>query len=388
MTQEIINKLKSFINSKHCTLLGVGVISKNVVDSAIELANEYNIPLMLIASRRQIEAKKFGGGYVDNCTTETFARYVRDKDKGNNIILCRDHGGLWQNNFEIEQNFTLHEAMESAKESFRVDIESGFEILHIDTSIDIHENINTNESLSRIFGLYSYCCSIAKQLGKEILFEIGSEEQNPDGKNTDIEYVISKTQKFCEINSLPYPSFVVVQTGTKVLETQNIGMFDEIFGHSLVIPKESEIPHLLEMCNKYSIFLKEHNTDYLSDRSLQWHPKLGIHASNVAPEFGVVETKIFIQILEIYKLYDIVNEFLKLSYESKKWEKWMMPDSTTTDREKATISGHYVFSDPRFIDLKNVAIKELKKYNIDLDKELKIQIKNSMMRYLINFNMI
>ena len=37
-------------------------MSKNCVDVTIDVANRYNIPLMIIASRRQIECKEFGGG--------------------------------------------------------------------------------------------------------------------------------------------------------------------------------------------------------------------------------------------------------------------------------------------------------------------------------------
>ena len=44
--------------------------------------------------------------------------------------------------------------------------------------------------------------------------------------------------------------------------------------------------------------MKEHNTDYLTDESLRWHPKIGIHAANVAPEFGVSETLSLIKILK------------------------------------------------------------------------------------------
>ena len=49
---EIISKNKS-------TLLGVGPMSLNCVNATIELANENNIPLMMIASRRQIDSKKW-----------------------------------------------------------------------------------------------------------------------------------------------------------------------------------------------------------------------------------------------------------------------------------------------------------------------------------------
>ena len=73
--------LKIFQKNKKCTLLGVGPMSKNITESAIEIANDFNIPLMLIASRRQIDSEEFGGGYVNNWTTKEFAKFVRNKDK-------------------------------------------------------------------------------------------------------------------------------------------------------------------------------------------------------------------------------------------------------------------------------------------------------------------
>ena len=50
---------------------------------------------------------------------------------------------------------------------------------------------------------------------------------------------------------------------------------------------------MVDICNRYGIFMKEHNTDYLSTDSLKWQPRLGIHAANIAPEFGVAETKAY-----------------------------------------------------------------------------------------------
>ena len=39
---------------------------------------------------------------------------------------------------------------------------------------------------------------------------------------------------------------------------------------------------MIDICNKYNVLMKEHNTDYLSNEALSWHPRLGIHAANVA----------------------------------------------------------------------------------------------------------
>ena len=44
--------------------------------------------------------------------------------------------------------------------------------------------------------------------------------------------------------------------------------------------------------------MKAHNTDYLSDKALSWYPRLGIHAANIAPEFGVAESISYIKVLE------------------------------------------------------------------------------------------
>ena len=63
--------------------------------------------------------------------------------------------------------------------------------------------------------------------------------------------------------------------------------------------------------------MKEHNADYLSNHSLSLHPKLGIHATNVAPEFGVEETKALIEILKKHRQTKFLENFYEISYNSK-----------------------------------------------------------------------
>ncbi len=385
----IKNKLQSIINDRKCTLLGVGPMSLNCVDATIDLSSKYNIPIFLIASRRQIDSEEFNGGYVNNWTTQKFADYVLDNDKKGKVLLARDHGGPWQNNKEVDQNLSLKRAMESAKNSYKADIDAGFDILHIDPSIDIHDNPNVDEILNRVFELYSFCWSYAQQSNKEILFEIGTEEQS-GSTNTqeELDYTLNSIINFCKKNNIRKPSFVVIQSGTKVKEMKNVGSFDSPFRVADELPAEIQIPKMIEICNKYGIMMKEHNTDYLSNETLQWHPRLGIHASNVAPEFGVCETIKLVSILEENGLKSLANDFLSLSFNSNKWKKWMMKESDTNDRDKAIISGHYVFSNPDCIELKNKASKILASKDIDLELVLKEAVKTSILRYLVNFRLI
>ena len=203
------------------TILGVGPMSTNCIDAVIELSNEYEIPILLIASRRQIDAKEFGGGYVNHWTTDQFAEYVFARDKGGNVYLCRDHGGPWQNTVEQEKNLGFYKAMESAKYSYRMDIDSGFQIIHIDPSIDIHKSPSMEEIIDRVLELYEYCWSYAEKQHKSIEFEIGTEEQSGStGSVLEFEKMLQHINRYCDKYHMPRPLFVVVQNGTKVLETR------------------------------------------------------------------------------------------------------------------------------------------------------------------------
>tara|TARA_Y100000816_G_scaffold292340_1_gene287087 strand:- start:3178 stop:4326 length:1149 start_codon:yes stop_codon:yes gene_type:complete len=380
----IYKKIANFVESKCCTLLGIGPMSKNCVDAVIDLANENDAPLILIASRRQIDSEEFGGGYVNNWTTIKYAEYVRSKNFKKNIILARDHGGPWQNDVEVKNNLSLKDAMASAKRSYKNDIDAGFQILHIDPSIDLHESPNVDRVLERVYELYDYCYSYAKKNNKDIIFEIGTEEQS-GSTNTqeELEYTLASMKEFCKKNKFPFPSFVVIQAGTRVMETRNIGSFDSPIRVENEIPPEIQLPKMISICNKYGIYMKEHNTDYLSNDALNWHPKLGIHSANVAPEFGVAETRELIDILKSNNLNNLAEEFIKLSFSSDKWKKWMLSDGLATDQDKAIIAGHYIFSQKQFIELKLEASKKI----TNLDLLLKEAVRKSILRYTKAFRL-
>ncbi len=193
---------------------------------------------------------------------------------------------------------------------------------------------------------------------------------------------------FCEKHNLPFPTFVVIQTGTKVKEMKNVGSLDSPIRVIDQLPSEIQIPKMIEICNKYQIMMKEHNADYLSNESLHWHPRLGIHAANVAPEFGVKETISLLKILEENNLKKIADKFLELAFSSEKWKKWLLRPSKLTDREKSILAGHYVFSTNICKELKEEAAQELALKGINLNQFLKESIKKSIIRYLTNFRLL
>ena len=172
------------------------------------------------------------------------------------------------------------------------------------------------------------------------------------------------------------------------METRNVGSFDTPVRVADELPAEIQLPKMIEICNRYGIFMKEHNTDYLSDEALQWHPRLGIHAANVAPEFGVTETLALISVLENNGLSKLADRFLQLAYDSNKWDKWMLANTQATDRDRSIIAGHYVFSKPECAELKAEASMELAAKGVELEPHLKQQVKQCILRYLRNFRLV
>jgi tagatose-1,6-bisphosphate aldolase non-catalytic subunit AgaZ/GatZ len=384
----ILERLRAVTDARK-TLLGVGPMSMNCINASIEISNEREIPILLIASRRQIDSEAFAGGYVNNWTTEQFADYVIENDKKGKILLCRDHGGPWQNQSEVAGNFSLRRAMDSAKESYRADIQSGFQVIHIDTSVDIHGTPSRQEVLDRCFELMEFCWSESQKLNKEIIFEIGTEEQSGStNSKEELETTLRAVSQYCKKSKIPFPAFTVIQCGTRVMETRNVGSFDSPVRVLNEIPTEIQLPQMIDTCNQFGIMMKEHNTDYLSDDALKWHPRLGIHAANVAPEFGVTETRAIVELYEENGLQKEAEKLLAIAFDSKKWFKWMLKETVATDRDRAIIAGHYVFSNPDFIEVKEKASEILLKKGIDTDFVLKSKLKMSISRYLKNFRLI
>jgi len=381
------NLLNAIHNQSH-TLLCVGPLSTNIIDVAIDFSNRLNSPMILVASRRQIEAKEFGSGYVNNWSTEELIEYVNAKD-GKNIFFERDHGGPWQSTYEIKKNANVQESMAIAKRSYEVDIDAGMHIIHIDPTIPVAgEQLTYEVVLSRLFELYGHVSEYAKTKNKKILIEVGTEEQS--GSYTDLnqmEDFIERIQSFCKKNSFENPLFIVIQTGAKVIESRNVGLFERGTNYD----KMHLIKNIMDssaLAKKHGIFIKEHNADYLSFENLALRPAIGIKASNVAPEFGYLESKALFSLLNMYGTRYDVEKFIDVVYSSKKWEKWVMPESNLKRSEKVMLAAHYCYSDPEIVKIKENLEYKLRGKDIDMNAYLKKAVTASLYKYGSAFGLV
>jgi hypothetical protein len=236
-------------------------------------------------------------------------------------------------------------AMLSALCSLVHDIDAGMEILHIDTTLEPPGEADPHDAMRRLLSLYQDATRYARNCGRRIEFEIGFENQREGvHDHREFEGVLKATLAELERLCLPRPLFVVAQTGTKVLETQNAGELMRIEHRARVL---AEVRAIATICERFGVRLKAHNCDYLDDHAWRGLASAGIGGANVAPEYGVLETRAFLRLLERASLVTARNGFLQLACDSGAWKKWMAPGSRAGDEEKAVIAGHYVFATPR-----------------------------------------
>jgi D-tagatose-1,6-bisphosphate aldolase subunit GatZ/KbaZ len=388
------------------TLLGIGPMSRNLIVASLELAKEKDFPILFIASRNQVDAKELGGGYVCNWDQrgfkEAIAEIAKEVDFTGLYYLCRDHGGPWQRDNERNSHLPEANAMELAKKSYVEDLVNSFDLLHIDPTKDpyvVGKSIDMEVVLQRTINLIEYVEMERKHRGlPEIGYEVGTEETN-GGLTSQDSYEIFIQQLTSELSKrgLPIPVFIVGQTGTLTRLTENVGEFNY---HSSKL--------LADTAKKYGVGLKEHNGDYLDDYIILDHPSLNITAMNVAPEFGYIETKAY---LELIRLEEKEFENGRLAVKSNlkrvmseeavnsgRWKKWVIGDDVHLSVEAilgeaeltatiCEICGHYTYENEEVKREMTVLYENMKTLGIDGNRYVLDKIKNSIDRYVQCFNL-
>ena len=212
------------------TLLGIGPMSEEVIYAGLVLAREDDFPLILIASRNQIDSKEFGAGYVNGWDQKEFGskidKMAREVGFKGLLYKCRDHGGPWQRDREKKEKLPPKDAMEIAKKSFLADIEAGFNLLHIDPTKDPHKK-DTRLVIERTIELIEFLENERTVRGlEEIGYEVGTEDiQGGLTDNSVFRDFLKEIVSQLKRKNLPLPDFIVGQTGTLVKMTKNVGTF-------------------------------------------------------------------------------------------------------------------------------------------------------------------
>lgn len=305
--------------------LFIGPMSKEIVDIALSYSKTHN-PLGIIPSRRQVENT---GGYVNNWTTRQFTSHVNSGD--GRLLLVRDHGGPGQGNVD-----------DDGIDSLMADIESGFDILHIDPWKKCSD---IEEGTQKTLGLIEKCL----EESDDVFFEVGTEESIFRYTHNDLEFLLSNLEKKLK-DKFHRIKYAVIQSGVEISGTRNIGNFSK-----------KRLRQMTEVCKKFDVLSKEHNGDYLSFKQIKERANTGLDSINIAPEFGVTQTRLLLdnQLVSL-------SEALDICLRSKKYEKWIPEEMKHNPPERLVVevSGHYSFCDPLFK-------KSIPKIKLDLENVLK-----------------
>lgn len=367
---------------KHsCTLLGIGPVSEVTVRAAMQLAVQRRFPPIFIASRNQVDLEEFGGGYLMGGTDQrSFVGMIgnasREFGYSGPVYVCRDHGGPWQRNRELDSKLPVAEAMEIAKRSFRADIEAGFNYLHIDPTKCPHP-FDEKNLCEWTVELERFCEQHRHSLGLGALdYEVGAEDIQ--GGLTEIaafDSFLTRLNEALKTEGLPLPTCIVGQTGTLTRMDRNAGHFDR-----------KQAAALSAAAAKHGIGLKEHNGDYLSAPTCRIHPELGISAMNVAPEFGLKETEAVLHLVELEQ--KLIGEgwidpesgshigaiLRRRTFQHAPWRKWLFEEQKhLSEQDIATnellrdsitrVCGHYVFDDEEVSEARRVLYRNVDEFH-------------------------
>ena len=297
--------------------LFIGPMSKNVVDAAIEFdqENKGSDLIGFIPSRRQVETKVLGAGYVCGWTTEKFVNYV--KSRNTQLLIKRDHGGPGQGSSDDDGLLSLLN-----------DIKAGVKYLHIDP----WKKYRTIEAAAACTITLLNQCYLADPT---CMFEIGTEEGIRKYSPEELDEFIGLVESGVDPSVFDCVVYAVVQSGTNVVGMANTGYFDA-----------ERSAAMAAVCHKHGLKAKEHNSDYLTIEELKSRADCGVDAFNIAPEFGVMETEILIDMLHSAGFHDELNAFVCVCLKSGKWERWVPFDGDFISDELGYLTllcGHYNF---------------------------------------------
>jgi len=307
----------------------IGPMTKHVVDAVIEFANEKNVALGFIPSRRQIEYDP--SGYT-GFTTQSFSKYVRERTE--NVFIERDHGGAQQGS-----------GSDSGFASFTADAKY-FDIIHIDVwkqHTDLYKCIDkTVEFINYIY-----------LKNPNVFYEIGTEEAIKRLDPWEIDIILKKLKERLSPEKFNNILYVVVQSGTALFKNTNVGIYDE-----------SRLKDMIDIVKNYNKKTKCHNGDYLTFEQIKHKFKLGLDCINVAPEAGLANTEVLLDVFDKYEKELLFNSCLN----SGKWKKWVDPeyDPYANQEELIKICGHYVANNEevKAITNKYTEIYKLVKENV------------------------
>lgn len=372
--------------------------SEAVLQASLRAAKLANAPIEFVATLNQVD---IDGGYT-GWNQKALVSKIREEAKninfGGPIIVAIDHGGPWLKDIQIIENWPLKKCMDWIKNSFEEAIEAGYDLIHVDPTVDLTlpegETISIDVVADRTLELIKHTENFRRKNNyPKISYEVGTEEVHGGlaDKNVFRRFLkLLKDGLKKEGLKDVWPCFIVGKVGTDLHTT----LFDKNVASNLV-----------REASKFGSFIKGHYTDFVENP--ENYPLVGMGGANLGPEFTKMEY------LELKKLDKIEREMWEkdeISYPSKfietitnaviksnRWKKWLVSDEKGKNfedlgeerKEWLIETGcRYVWTLPEVLVSRHMLYENLSKKGINAKTAVLLNIEHSMDRYFNAFNLI
>ena len=379
------------------TLLAVCPNSAAVLEAAVKAAALNNSLMLFAATLNQVDVD---GGYT-GWTPGQFIRQIRAcADKygwSGALVPYLDHGGPWLKDRHTLDRLSYVETMQRIKESLATCVEAGYQLLHIDPTVDRTlppgEPVPLETVVSRTVELIACAEERRVRLGlPPIAYEVGTEEVHgglvDEARLGQFLYLLREV--LIKQNLLhTWPCFVVAQVGTDLHTT----FFDAQVAR-----------RLYASLSPLGSLTKGHYSDWVENP--QDYPASGMGGANVGPEF-TAEEYLALKDLEAKERCLIRNRsgkapsgFMQALQQavvaSSRWQKWLLPTERGLEFEALAparrewllqTGARYIWTDTGVIAARQRLYENLRIILPDPNQYVVDRIVRVIDKYLINFNL-
>jgi tagatose-1,6-bisphosphate aldolase non-catalytic subunit AgaZ/GatZ len=392
-----ISDLESLTGVKR-TIFAACPNSLSVIRAALKSSKRCNAPIKFATTLNQVD---LDGGYTGLTPSEfadTIHNHARNLNVTSPIIIAIDHGGPWLKDVHKTEKWSYFKTMSAVKESLEAAIKAGYDLLHIDATVDItltaETNINIEVVAERTLELLEHAENFRlKNNYPRISYEVGTEEVHGGLADLNVFSRFLKLLKqglkqkgFTDI----WPCFVVGKVGTDLHTTT----FDPLIARQLT-----------EIAKSYGSLIKGHYSDNVDNPEA--YPESGMGAANIGPEFTEVEYDALIGLEQmqqtlladgkISKPVAMKKKLWESVIKSGRWRKWLLPDENSSDFYANTLERQqwliktgcrYIWEDPEVVSARTGLYKNISIHGIDPASIVEASIERAMDRYFYKFNLV
>ncbi len=372
------------------TLLAVCPNSEAVTRAALQAAQDANAPLLFAATLNQVDRD---GGYT-GWTPTALAEFVRAETErmglDGPVLLGLDHGGPWAKDTHRRDDLDYEATMTAVKRSITACVEAGYDLLHLDPTVDRRLPSGTpvpiDAIVERTVELMRHAEAARRAADRPPLtYEVGTEEVSGGLQSEDrFRSFLDQLDEALRAHDLPPPTFVVGDVGTTLAGEG----FDADRARRLTAAATDRVGALL----------KGHYTDDVT--TPESYPLSGMGGANVGPGLSAVETNALRELASLEQHLGTDSGFVEALrdavVDSGRWRKWLTPEEEERDfgdlpeerrRWLVDTGSRYVWTHPAVEAARERLYENVAPYR-NAEAYVQWRLKTAILRYMHAFNLI